>query len=180
MKIRLSFFFIFFLLNVISSFAQIEMHGTDRQNESLVDSKKARRNAITEAFAKENRVAKSLNDIQGDRREVAKVCPVPSAWRSYKVGVSKAKEWDIVPSGVLSKTYPRSSGINETDVLTEFENSGDKNIDQCDYITVKFKRDQVETVDFSKCEEPEFVVESHRPCRDLLKSLAEKSRPKAK
>ena len=161
----------------LQAFAQIEMHGTDRASESLADKNKIRRQAIMDAFAKEAQMAKALKEAQADRDAVAKNCPLPAGWRPKK-DVSKAKEWDIVPSGIPSKTYPRSSGMTTSDLKTDYESLGDPRIENCDYITVKFKGDEVQTVDFSKCEESEVTVESYRPCHDLLKWLAEKTKSK--
>lgn len=169
--------FIFSFLILLPASAQIEMHGTDRANESLADKNKIRRQAIMDAFAKEAQMAKALKEAKADRDAVAKNCPLPAGWRPKK-DVSKAKEWDIVPSGIPSKTYPRTSGIITTDLKTDYESLGDSRIENCDYITVKFKSDEVQTVDFSKCEESEVTVESYRPCHDLLKWLADKSKSK--
>lgn len=159
--------------------AQIEMHGADRANESLQEnSKKARHKELLKAFEQESKVSKALKDSSGDRAEVAKLCPVPAGWRPKKSEVAKSKQWDIVPSGHISKTYPRKTGITESDAKSEFESIGDPKIEDCDYVTVKFKGDHVETVDFSKCEDPEITTDNYKPCNDLLKYLSEKSKTK--
>ena len=158
--------------------AQIEMHGTDPANESLIDRNKDRRNAILKAFEHEKKVSQALKNIKGDRAEVAKICPLPSGWRPKKASVDNAKQWDIVPSGILSQTYPRKSGITTKDPKSDFESIGDVNIETCDFVTIKFKGDLVDTVDFSQCKELEITMDSYRPCHDLLRYLAEKTKSK--
>ena len=161
--------------------AQIEMHGTDRASESLLDRNKDRRKAILQAFEHEKKIAQSLKAIKGERAEVAKICPLPSGWHPKTAPVEKAQQWDIVPSGILSQTYPRKSGvISETDAKSEFESIGDATIETCDFVTVKFKGDVVDTVDFSQCEEIEIIMDSYRSCHDFLKYLAEKTKPNSK
>lgn len=177
----LKYFFIAIALFTPPIFAQIEMHGTDRASESLIERNKDRRKAILQAFENEKKISQALKAIKGERAEVAKICPLPSGWRPKKVPVESAKQWDIVPSGIPSHTYPRKSGVTaETDVKSEFESIGDVTIETCDFVTVKFKGDIVDTVDFSKCEELEITMDSYRPCHNLLKYLAEKTKTNSK
>lgn len=166
------------LLSFTTVFAQIEMHGTDRASESLAPTKKDRLKAIQQEFARENKLTKALKKSKADRAEIARTCPLPSGWVPNKANVAIAKEWMIVPSWNKSKSYPRRFDIDTPNEMEEFETKGDPKIDSCDYVTIKFKGDRVTTVDFTKCQEPEITMDSYRPCHNLLKSLAEKSKTK--
>lgn len=158
--------------------AQIEMHGTDRADESRALTKKDRLKAIQSEFAREGKIKEALKKSKADRAEIAKRCPLPAGWVPNTANVATAKEWIIIPSWNKSKSYPRRFDMDHQNHMEEFETAGDPKIDTCDFITIIFKGDQVTAVDFKKCEEPEITNDSYRPCHNLLKSLAEKSKTK--
>jgi len=109
---------------------------------SVVYGQSERFEKMLEEQNEESRTREAIVKAGGDRAEVIKSCPRPAAWRP-ELDITTASEWDIVPVYIRSKTYDRKGGYQ---LFLEA-----KGASTCDYYTVKFNNNLIESVDISKC-----------------------------